>query len=470
LKQTRQLGFLAKRKKYGEKIMKNLLKNLSIPLIGFSLFSCGMSSESNSSSKFGESRGPGNIVEVANASGNFKTLLAAAKAAGLDSTLATKENLTVFAPTDAAFAKLPSGTLDALLKDIPALRNILTYHVVDGKVPASVAVTLREATMLNGAKVSVRYDGKDLFINDSKVITADIQAKNGIIHVIDTVLIPTASKTALGNIVEVATAAGSFKTLLAAAGAAGLADTLATTENITVFAPTDEAFAKLPAGTVEALLNDLPALRNILTYHVVGARVPSSDAVTLTEATMLNGLKVKVRFDGRDLFINDSKVITKDIMAKNGIIHVIDAVLLPASSTPELGNIVEVAQAAGNFKTLLAAAKAAGLADTLATTQNITVFAPTDAAFSKLPAGTVEALLKNIPALRNILTYHVVGAKVPASVAVTLTEATMLNGAKVKIRLEGKDLYINNAKVIVTDIQAKNGIIHVIDAVLIPAK
>jgi transforming growth factor-beta-induced protein len=455
--------------------MKNIVRNLSIAAIGFTMFGCGMKSESEKKAGSDDLKQVGNIVEVAQASGNFKTLLAAAKAAGLADTLATKENLTVFAPTDAAFAKLPAGTIDALLKDVPALRNILTYHVVDGKVPSSVAVTLKEATMLNGQKVSVRYDGKELFINESKVITADIKAKNGIIHVIDTVLIPAAPAVGLGNvaelgnIVEVASAAGSFKTLLAAAGAAGLADTLATTENITLFAPTDEAFAKLPAGTVEALLNDLPALRNILTYHVIGARVPASDAVTLTEATMLNGAKVKVRFDGQDLFINDSKVITKDIKAKNGIIHIIDTVLIPASPTPELGNIVEVAQAAGNFKTLLAAASAAGLADTLATTENITVFAPTDAAFAKLPAGTVEALLNDLPTLRNILTYHVVGAKVPASVAVTLTEATMLNGKKVAIRLEGSDLFINNAKVIVTDIQAKNGIIHVIDAVLLPA-
>lgn len=131
------------------------------------------------------------------------------------------------------------------------------------------------------------------------------------------------------NIVEVAQAAGSFKTLLAAAEAAGLAETLATTENLTVFAPTDEAFAKLPLGTVEGLLKDIPALKNVLTYHVVGARVPASVAVRLSEAMMLNGREVAIRFDGTDLFINESKVIVKDVKAKNGIIHVIDAVLIP---------------------------------------------------------------------------------------------------------------------------------------------
>jgi uncharacterized surface protein with fasciclin (FAS1) repeats len=131
------------------------------------------------------------------------------------------------------------------------------------------------------------------------------------------------------NIIEVAESAGSFKTLLAAVSAAGLTETLATTQNLTVFAPTDAAFAQLPEGAVEALLKNIPALQNVLTYHVVGAKVPSKVAVGLTEATMLNGQKVEIRFDGQDLFINESKVIVKDIPAKNGIIHVIDAVLLP---------------------------------------------------------------------------------------------------------------------------------------------
>ena len=131
------------------------------------------------------------------------------------------------------------------------------------------------------------------------------------------------------NIVEVAKANGQFTTLLAALDAASLTETVAKTQNITVFAPTDAAFAALPAGTVDALLGDIPALTNILTYHVVGAKVASSVAVTLTEATMLNGEKVTIRFDGENLFINDSKVIIKDVAASNGIIHVIDAVLLP---------------------------------------------------------------------------------------------------------------------------------------------
>lgn len=137
--------------------------------------------------------------------------------------------------------------------------------------------------------------------------------------------------TAPKNIIEVAKAAGQFKTLLAAVDAAGLTQTLETTNDLTVFAPTDDAFAKLPEGTVASLLNNIPVLKDILLYHVVGAAVPASTAVTLTKATMLNGKDVKIFFDKEQkrLFINDSVVVAADVKASNGIIHVIDAVLIP---------------------------------------------------------------------------------------------------------------------------------------------
>ena len=130
------------------------------------------------------------IVDIAVGNGSFKTLVAAVKAAGLVDTLKSDGPFTVFAPTDEAFAKLPAGTVEALLQDTEKLKNILLYHVVAAKVPASVAVTLTEAEMVNGKFVSIEKDDEGLFINDSKVIKADIEAKNGVIHVIDTVLLP----------------------------------------------------------------------------------------------------------------------------------------------------------------------------------------------------------------------------------------------------------------------------------------
>ncbi len=133
------------------------------------------------------------IVDIAVANGSFNTLVAAVKAAGLVETLKSEGPFTVFAPTDAAFAKLPAGTVEALLADKEKLTEILLYHVVAANVPASVAVTLTEAKMINGKFVDIEKSDDGLFINDSKVIKADIEAKNGVIHVIDTVLLPPAN-------------------------------------------------------------------------------------------------------------------------------------------------------------------------------------------------------------------------------------------------------------------------------------
>jgi uncharacterized surface protein with fasciclin (FAS1) repeats len=133
---------------------------------------------------------PKNIVTVAVENGNFTTLAAALTAAGLVETLQGPGPFTVFAPTDAAFAKLPAGTVEALLKDLPRLRSILTYHVVAGKVEAKDVVNLTTANTVQGSPISIRVvDGK-VMINDATVVTADVQASNGVIHVIDTVILP----------------------------------------------------------------------------------------------------------------------------------------------------------------------------------------------------------------------------------------------------------------------------------------
>ena len=133
----------------------------------------------------------------------------------------------------------------------------------------------------------------------------------------------------MADIVDTAVSAGSFTTLVAAVQAAGLVDTLKGAGPFTVFAPTDEAFAKLPAGTVESLLNDIPKLTKILTYHVVSGKVLAADVVKLTSAKTVEGSEVKIDASN-GVKINDSNVTTADVVADNGVIHVIDSVLLPA--------------------------------------------------------------------------------------------------------------------------------------------
>ncbi|MHC4954893.1 MAG: fasciclin domain-containing protein [Planctomycetota bacterium] len=264
------------------------------------------------------------IVETAGAAGSFKTLLAAAQAAGLVETLKAKGPFTVFAPTDAAFARLPAGTVEALLKDKEALRAILTYHVVAGSVPASKVATMRWAPTVQGQSVLIRTGKSGVQVDGAMVVKADIHASNGIIHVIDKVILPRA------DVVDTAVKAGSFGTLVAAVQAAELVETLKGKGPFTVFAPTDAAFAKLPEGTVAGLLKDKARLRAILTYHVVSGRVLSEAiAEGTSEVATVAGGKLRISRDKNGVMINGAKVVKADIIAGNGVIHVLDAVVLP---------------------------------------------------------------------------------------------------------------------------------------------
>jgi uncharacterized surface protein with fasciclin (FAS1) repeats len=272
------------------------------------------------------------IVETAVEDGHFKTLAAALGAAGLLDHLKTEGPFTVFAPTDEAFAKLPEGTIETLLKpeNKSKLTAILTYHVVAGKVLAKDVVNLHEATTVNGQRVDIKVDGSTVMIDGATVVMTDIVCDNGVIHVIDSVILPS-TKT----IPETATEAGQFKTLLAAVKAAGLADVLSGEGPFTVFAPTDDAFKKLPAGTVASLLKpeNKQKLVDLLKYHVVAGRVYLDDAVKAKSAESLAGPSIKFAAHGSDAMVNESKLVAADVESSNGVIHIIDTVLMPTTKT-----------------------------------------------------------------------------------------------------------------------------------------
>jgi len=411
------------------------------------------------------------IVDTAVADGRFTTLAAALGAADLVDTLKGEGPFTVFAPTDDAFAKLPEGTVASLLlpENLEQLKSILLYHVVSGKVMASDVVTLTSADTVQGQPVTIKVEDGKVFLNETvQVIITDVEASNGVIHVIDSVLLPPAK---LSDIVDTAVADGRFTTLAAALGAADLIETLKGEGPFTVFAPTDDAFAKLPEGTVESLLlpENLEQLKSILLYHVVSGKVMASDVVTLTSAETVLGKDVTVKVEDGKVYLNDTvEVIITDVEASNGVIHVIDSVLLPPA---ELVDIVDTAVADGRFTTLAAALGAADLIETLKGEGPFTVFAPTDDAFAKLPEGTVASLLlpENLEQLKSILLYHVVSGKVMASDVVTLTSADTVGGQAITIKVEDGKVFLNDTiEVIITDVEASNGVIHVIDAVLLP--
>lgn len=268
------------------------------------------------------------VVDIALADENFSTLVTALGAAGLVEALQGDGPFTVFAPTNEAFDALPEGALEDLLADTEALTDVLLYHVVEGEAMAADVVELdgQKIETLLGQYLDTSIDGESVMVDDTQVIAADVKASNGVIHVIDSVLLPE-SRT----IVEIAVEDGRFTTLVAALEAAGLVEALQADVPFTVFAPTDDAFADLPEGTVESLLADTESLTLVLLYHVVDGKVMAAQVIELDgqEVETLSGENVLVIIDGEAVKINDAQVIIPDLEASNGVIHVIDGVLVP---------------------------------------------------------------------------------------------------------------------------------------------
>lgn len=306
-----------------------------------------------------------NIVDIVAKNDDFSTLYSAIIAANLADTLASADNtFTVFAPTDAAFGNVDPGTLASLLADPQgALTQVLTYHVVPGELMSGAVVSADTLTTVQGETLDITVEDGEAFVNGNRIVTVDIPAKNGVIHVIDGVLVPDAvaqpaaetveeavstAVTAAAAVVEetepvaalvepdmtiaeIAQENGSFTTLLAALEAAGLADTFAQPGSYTVFAPTDQAFDALGEERLNQLLADPEGeLSSILQFHVVGDTLTRNQLATDDLVPTLDGRPLEINRDGSNIIdINGAQVLIYNIPASNGIIHVIDRVLIP---------------------------------------------------------------------------------------------------------------------------------------------
>jgi transforming growth factor-beta-induced protein len=247
---------------------------------------------------------------------------------------------TVFAPTNAAFEALPAEVLEALGADSDALTKVLLYHVVPDVAVTSDLVAPGPVVMADGSSATISAEGDGLKIDDANIVAVDIMASNGVIHVIDAVIVPEdlvldlgpAEEQTIGDIVETAVDNEIFTTLVAAIEAADLVEALQGDGPFTVFAPTDEAFAALPEGLIDALLlpENLEVLQQILLYHVIIGAAVTSDMVAPGEVEMGDESLATITVDGDQVFIDDARVVAVDVPASNGVIHVIDAVLVPA--------------------------------------------------------------------------------------------------------------------------------------------
>ncbi|MEM9830160.1 MAG: fasciclin domain-containing protein [Bacteroidota bacterium] len=443
---------------------------------------------------------PQTIAEIATGNTSLSLLVAALQrvpslldAAGDESAM-----LTVFAPTDDAFAALLTTLTDATgntfesLDDVPdfVLERVLQYHIL-GSAKTAAELTDSEET-LEGSSISV--DGTVL--NGSVNVVdglADISASNGVVHVIDAVLVPSFILNSLGTVLEPAIfdAEGRFTTLVTAVDTANLADALTNADaTLTVFAPTNDAFAAYIdaspfADAAELLASDM--LADILLYHVLASEVPStaiaagsSSVATFDVDGDAISPEIYISNNGADgIFINgNTQVIIPDLEEANGVVHVIDGVLVPPMNS--IADIVVASAGAdpAEFTLLLAALQNADdtdsdLVQVLSGDGEFTVFAPTDAAFQAAGFMDVAAIEAADPAtLRAILLYHVVGSAVFSTDLVSGEVATLGGDITVTVAdpVTIADLNANSpdAEVTSVNILATNGVVHVINQVLLP--
>ncbi len=436
------------------------------------------------------------VVEIAQQDDRFDSLVAALDAAGLTSALNTTTPYTVFAPTDEAFETLLNSSDDfERLSDISqaSLAALLQYHVVNGTVLSSqLSDGQTVPTLLSGESLTIGVNGSAVTVNGANVVEADVEATNGVIHVIDEILIPegfTLEPAAPDQtIAEIATATADLSILVDALERAPdlLAAASDETADLTVFAPTNAAFASLLTTLSEATgntydgLEDIPdyVLERVLTYHILAA---SKTAAELEASeTTLEGSALAINASSGVIINENVNVVgdMADIAASNGVVHVIDAVLVPPFIADALGTVLAPAlfDMESRFTTLIMAVETAGLAGALTNPEaTLTVFAPTNDAFNAYieSAGLsgAEALLA-AENLGEILQYHVLGTTVASTdiAAGSSMVPTLLEGSSIYISNNGDEgIYLNGeAQVIAPDLSTDNGVVHAIDAMLVP--
>jgi len=498
--------------------------------------------ESNTENTDALNTRPSTVVEAAIDDGRFTTLVAALEATSLDTVLNDPSaTFTVFAPTDTAFAQLPEGTLEVLLapEGLAVLSDILLYHVISDLPDAVMADVARnlavqsspnnEVTMANGDRVVLTFDDsmQTLMVNDSKVIITDIVTDNGIIHVLDAVLSPPEEMNPASveedrsererspiceKVLDPETRSvfqaiaeepdlGILTALLEVTDLNEVLRNVFSDSEFTVFAPTDTAFGvflenlggdvadRVSEEGLDALVDIVgkESLSSILLYHVLGVTADANLALTLATnlekdqriVPTLNGDAVQLSSPDRErLFVNMSEVICTDIGAKNGVVHKVDAVI----AFPDGLDIVHLAALKPQISSFYDLIKQTDLDHLLRASREVTVLAPTNDAFGKIPQETLDYLLseEGRSDLIQILKQHIVIQQaVAGDVAISSETAlgadglmieTAASGVKLTVQVLGDELSIGGSTVVDVDFLSENGIIHTIDTVIVHPK
>lgn len=523
-----------------------------------------------------------NIAQIVMADPNFSTLATAVEAAGLGQTLMGGQ-YTVFAPTNAAFAKLPSDALAMVLNDPALLRSVLLYHVVPGKVTAKQVMGMSMGKTAQGGSFMVTVSGGKVMIDNATVTKADVMACNGVVHVIDTVLMPAmdsamqpaapaaaapAPAPAPAATVTAPTAAAATDIMsipaLPQGGASMTTTTTTTTEttttettteasgemmtegttlydmivaderfstlrdllsdaeltevlmsnDYTVFAPTNEAFEGVDPDQLALIASNPDTLKQVLLYHVVSGKLNAEDLKAGTQLRSAEGSSLDLAMEGTGIMVNTAMIDGAAVTASNGNIFAINEVLLPdtlvlpdpptgeeamtetttaaattdaaaattattttatVTTTPAAttGNALVDALSQPQFSTLLSLVQKADLVGAL-TAADVTIFAPTNEAFAKVPQATLDALMADPAKLKQVLTYHVVTGRV-VDAGLNVAQLRSLEGSSIDLRANGTTYTVGNlgaagavGSTVANRIDAGTSVVYPIDMVMLP--
>jgi transforming growth factor-beta-induced protein len=405
----------------------------------------------------------GTIVDFVIATPTLSTLLAAVSRAQLVDGLSGTGPLTLFAPTNNAFTTVPADIVNLLFNNdefIPHLRDLLLYHVLLGEF---FAADLVASTLTTANEETVTISLNPLSVNGIAISDGDNDVSNGVVHLIDTgVLTPSWVSNTLVDRVNSASDLSTLGTLLVAASI-----DLSVAGNFTLLAPTNDAFAALPQDTIDFLTDpiNVAELVRVLAYHVLVGVFTSSELTPGPVPTFIMGGTVAVSLD--PIRFNTAGVVELDILARNGVLHKIDQVLEP----PTRDTIIDFINATPELSTLLSALERAGFADGLSGAASITLFAPTNNAFTTVPANIQRLLFENdafIFHLQDLLLYHILNAELFAADFADGDILTAFNGENVTISLA--PLRVNGIAISNGDNDVSNGVVHLIDTgVLTPS-
>ncbi|XP_074958980.1 transforming growth factor-beta-induced protein ig-h3 [Phalacrocorax aristotelis] len=392
------------------------------------------------------------IQQIIETEESLETLRAAVAASDLNSLLESEGQYTLLAPTNEAFEKIPRETLNRILGDPEALRDLLNHHILKSAMCAEAIIAGLTMETLEGTTLDVGCSGEELTLNGKPIIAnKDVLATNGVVHFVNELLIPDSAKTLfeLAQESEVSKSMDLFRQ-------AGLSSHLTGSEQVTLIAPVNDVF-KDGLPTVDS------NMKNLLLNHIVNEQLSSKYLYHGQKLQTLGDKELRVFVYRNNLCIENACIAAHDKRGRFGTLLSVDKMLTPPS-----GSVMDVLKADHRFSTLVAAIQSAGLTENLNRPGTFTVFAPTNEAFRAMPQGELNKLMGNAKELANILKFHVADEILVSGAVNALVRLKSMHGDKLEVSVKNNIIHVNKEPVAESDIMATNGVIYAVNSVLQP--